>query len=165
MCAPRHNVLAIDRENRTISVEDLAGGRVTDEPYDELVLAPGSKPIRPRLPGIDLGGIFTLWTIPDTRNIVDWIRTLNVKRAAVVGGGFIGLEMTENLKHLGLDVTIVEMAPQVMPPLDPEMASFVHEHLKKSGIHLRLGQAVSGFEKTGKTRHFRPSFQRGDVSG
>ncbi len=143
------NVLAIDRENQTITIEDLNAGGSYQERYDYLVLAPGSRPIRPKIPGIDLPGIFTLWTIPDTRDIMDWIQRADVKRALVVGGGFIGLEMTENLKRLGLEVTVVEMARQVMPPFDPEMASFIHEHMKENGVTLRLGHAVSGFEDSG----------------
>ncbi len=145
----RHNVRAIDPENQSITVLDIERGDLHEEPYDHLLLAPGSRPIRPKIPGIDLPGIFTLWTIPDTRDIMAWINRAKVKHAVVVGGGFIGLEMTENLKRRGLDVTVVEMARQVMPPLDPEMAVFVHEHMKKKGIRLRLGQAVTSFQDTG----------------
>ena len=135
----------IDRQRRIIAVRDIATGRRYQEAYDALVLAPGSAPFRPPLPGIDRPGIFTLWTIPDTRDIVEWIRSRGVGRAVVVGGGFIGLEMTENLHRLGIAVTIVEMLDQVMPALDAEMAFFVHRHLKKEGVTLELGCRVAGF--------------------
>ncbi len=141
-------VEGIDPKRRTLQVHDSAGGRRYEEAYDTLVLAPGSEPLRPNLPGIDLEGIFTLWTIPDTRRILDWIKGCKVRRAVVVGGGFIGLEMTENLNRLGFEVTIVEMQDQVMPALDAEMAFFVHSHLRQAGVVLELGTRVSGF-----TRH------------
>ncbi len=139
------NVERIDRQAKTITVCDLKTGRRYQERYDALVLAPGSVPLRPPLPGLDRPGIFTLWTIPDTRAIMDWIGRHRAKRAVVVGGGFIGLEMTENLHRLGMAVTLVEMQDQVMPPLDPEIAWFVHRHLEENGVALELGCAVSGF--------------------
>ena len=138
----------IDPRGRTIQVHDLDGGRRYEETYDALVLAPGSEPLRPNLPGIDLEGIFTLWTIPDTRRILAWIERCKARRAVVVGGGFIGLEMTENLHRLGIEVTIVEMQDQVMPALDPEMAFFVHRHLRQAGVALELGTRVTGFVRT-----------------
>jgi NADPH-dependent 2,4-dienoyl-CoA reductase/sulfur reductase-like enzyme/rhodanese-related sulfurtransferase len=141
------NVRSINRQAMTIAVEDLRTGRIYTEPYTELVLAPGSRPLKPRLDGIDLPGIFTLWTIPDTRNIIEWITARQVTQAVVVGGGFIGLEMTENLNRIGIGVTIVEMQNQVMPALDSELASFVHEHLREKNVELLLGTAVSGFER------------------
>jgi NADPH-dependent 2,4-dienoyl-CoA reductase/sulfur reductase-like enzyme/rhodanese-related sulfurtransferase len=141
------NVEAVDPARRRLRVRQLATDQVEEWPYDALVLAPGSAPIRPRLPGIDLDGIFTLWTIPDTRRILDWIRTRKVKRAVVVGGGFIGLEMTENLHRLGIEVTIVEMQHQIMPALDVEMAAFAHQHLVEAGVEVELGCGVAGFAK------------------
>jgi NADPH-dependent 2,4-dienoyl-CoA reductase/sulfur reductase-like enzyme/rhodanese-related sulfurtransferase len=120
------------------------------ESYDALVLSPGSLPIRPPLPGIDLPGVFTLRTIPDSRQIREWISQRNVKRAIVVGGGFIGLEMTENLTKRGISVAIVEMLPQVMPPLDPEMVAPIHDHLVAKGVSLHLGDAVSEFKQDPK---------------
>ena len=135
-----------------MEVEDLDTGRAYTEAYDALVLSPGSRPIRPPLPGIDLPGIFTLWTIPDTRDIVGWIQDHGVKRAMVVGGGFIGLEMVENLVGLGIGVDLVEMAPHVMPSMDPEMAAFIHEHLKEKGVSLYLETAVTGFENSGANK-------------
>jgi len=141
------NVESIDRQQQRITVRDLTTDRIETHDYDALVLAPGSAPLRPALPGIDLDGIFTLWTIPDTRRILDWIRTRRIKRAVVVGGGFIGLEMTENLHRLGIEVTIVEMQSQLMPALDEEMATFLHQHLVEAGVEVELGCRVAGFKK------------------
>lgn len=142
----RNEVLSIDRDRREIEVKDLSSGRVYREKYTKLVLSPGARPIRPPLPGIDLPGIFVLRTIPDSRRIRHAIEEKNATRAVVVGGGFIGLEMAENLAHRGLEVTILEMADQVMPPLDPEMAVSVEEHLRTNGVRMRLGDGVAGFE-------------------
>jgi len=139
-------VLAIDREKRELKVKNLLTGEVSAEIYDALVLAPGSAPIKPPLPGIDLPGIFTLRTIPDSNRMKDWIINKNVKRAVVVGGGFIGLETAENLVKRGLSVTIIEMLPQIMPPIDPEMAVPLQEHLKANGVTLHLGDSVAKFE-------------------
>ncbi len=146
----RHEAVSIDRESREVEVRDLATGRTSRQRYDALVLSPGAAPLRPPLPGIDLAGIFTLRSIPDTRLISEWIAQHAAKTAVVVGGGFIGLEMAENLKHRGLDVTVVEMLPQVMPPIDPEMVTPAHDYLTSKGIKLALGAAVAGFaEKDG----------------
>jgi NADPH-dependent 2,4-dienoyl-CoA reductase/sulfur reductase-like enzyme/rhodanese-related sulfurtransferase len=140
-------------------------GEVTTEHYDKLVLSPGAAPIRPNLPGIDLPGIFSVRTVPDAREIREWIEKGSseltedlassgfqplekAKRAVVVGGGYIGLEMAENLVHRGLDVTLVEMLDQVMPPLDPECARLVERHLEKNGVRLALNDAVAGFTQT-----------------
>jgi len=139
-------VTAIDRTSREIEVKELETGRVYREPYDALVLAPGAAAVRPPLPGIDLPGIFVLRTIPDSRRIREWIAEKNAKRAIIIGAGFIGLEMAENLVHRGLAVTVVEMLDQVMPPLDPEMAAPVRQHLEKNGVSVALGNAVAGFE-------------------
>ena len=148
----RHEVTAIDRARRTIRVRDLDatdpdGER--DEAYDALVLSPGAAPIRPPLPGIDLPGIFAVRTIPDSVRIRTWIEDRHPRRALVVGGGFIGLEMAENLAHRGLQVTILEKLPQVMPPIDAEMAYWVQEHLAARGVTLRLGDGVAGFAPEG----------------
>jgi NADPH-dependent 2,4-dienoyl-CoA reductase/sulfur reductase-like enzyme len=123
-------VTAIDRTSREIEVKELQTGRVYREPYDALVLSPGAAAVRPPLPGIDLPGIFVVRTIPDSRRIREWIAEKNAKRAIIIGAGFIGLEMAENLVHRGLGVTIVEMLDQVMPPLDPEMAAPVASALR-----------------------------------
>ena len=142
-----NNVRSINPKDKTIKVEDLKTGRIYQESYDALVLSPGSAPLKPKLSGIDLPGIFTLWTIPDTRLIIEWIQNRNVRHAIVVGGGFIGLEMTENLKRRGIDVSIVEMQPQVMPALDPEIAEFIHGHLAAHKIALHLESPVTRFEQ------------------
>lgn len=145
------NVRRLLPEEKKIEVEYLKTGRVYLESYDVLVLSPGSQPIKPQIEGVDLPGIFTVWTIPDTREIISWIKNRKVKRAAVVGGGFIGLEMTENLSRIGVHTTIVEMQPHVMPTLDPEMAALIHDHLESCGISMRLGTAVAGFRQDGET--------------
>jgi NADPH-dependent 2,4-dienoyl-CoA reductase/sulfur reductase-like enzyme/rhodanese-related sulfurtransferase len=143
----RSEVLSIDRERREIEVKDLETGRVYKEAYTKLLLSPGARAVRPPLPGIDLPGIFVVRTIPDSRRIRAWIDQERATRAVVVGGGFIGLEMAENLAHRGLQVTVLEMAEQVMPPLDAEMAVYVAEHLQEKGVALRLGDGVAGFEQ------------------
>jgi len=140
-------VRSIDREKHEIEVRNGETGKVYREKYDALVLAPGATPVRPPIPGIDLPGIFSLRTIPDSRQIREQIAGRKAKRAVVVGGGFIGLEMTENLVRRDLSVTIVEMLAQVMPPIDPEMAVPIQEHLTANGVSLCLGDGVSGFEK------------------
>jgi len=143
----RSEVLAIDRLNQQIEIQDLTSREIYKEGYDVLVLAPGASPVRPPIPGIDLPGIFTLRTIPDTREIREWIAEYSAERAVIVGGGFIGLEMAENLVKRGISVTIVEMQPHVMPLLDSEIATLIHTELKNHGVSLRLGQAVTGFEQ------------------
>ena len=144
----RCEVTSISTENKTVELRDVETGAINTEPYDKLVLSPGAAPIRPPLPGIDLPGIFTVRTVPDARDIRAWIEEKNAKRAVVVGGGFIGLEMAENLIHRGLEVTVVEMLGQVMPPLDPEIARLVECHLKTHGVNLALGDGVAGFQKS-----------------
>jgi len=143
----RSEVRSIDRERHEIEVRNGQSGKAYRERYDALVLAPGAAPIRPPIPGIDLPGVFSLRTIPDSRQIREQIAGRKAKRVVVVGGGFIGLEMTENLVRRGLSVTIVEMLPQVMPPIDPEMAVPIQEHLIANGVSLCLGDAVAGFEE------------------
>ncbi len=144
-----HNVRQVFAREKEIEVQDMNSGRIYREKYDALVLSPGSEPIRPPLEGINLPGIFTLWTIPDSRAIIQWIKSKRVKRAVVVGGGFIGLEMTESLTRLGIQTTVIEMQPHLMPSLDPEMAAFLHDHLTAGGVELRLNSAVTAF-RSGK---------------
>lgn len=141
-----HEVVAIDRTARTIRVRRLENGAEKDEPYDVLVLATGAANIRPDAAGLDLPGVFSVRTIPDTRKIRSWLETPRQK-AVVVGAGFIGLEMAENLVHRGLDVTVVELQPQVMPPLDAEMAALVARHLREKGVTLRLGTRFRSIEQ------------------
>jgi NADPH-dependent 2,4-dienoyl-CoA reductase/sulfur reductase-like enzyme/rhodanese-related sulfurtransferase len=143
----RSEVRSIDREKHEVEVRNGETGEVYRENYDALVLAPGAAPVRPPLYGIDLPGIFSLRTIPDSRQIREQIAERKAKRAVVVGGGFIGLETTENLVRRGVSVAIVEMLPQVMPPVDPEMAVLIQEHLTANGVSLCLGDAVAGFEQ------------------
>ena len=140
-----HDVTAIDRARRVLTVTSLATGETREEPYDVLVLAPGAAAIRPPIPGIDLPGIFSVRTIPDSRRVRAWIEGENAKRALVVGGGFIGLEMAENLAHRGLSVTIVEKADQLMPPFDAEMAAPIADALASHGVDVRLGDGVTRF--------------------
>lgn len=141
----RTEVFAMDPKARTIEVRDLESGVTRAESYDALVLSPGASAVRPPLAGIDLPGVFTLRTIPDSRAIKAWIDHRQARRAVVVGGGFIGLEMAENLVHRGLNVTILEMLDQVMPPLDPEVAAIVENHLREKGVTLALSDGVAGF--------------------
>jgi NADPH-dependent 2,4-dienoyl-CoA reductase/sulfur reductase-like enzyme/rhodanese-related sulfurtransferase len=138
-------VISVDRKNKQITVRDVQKGKEYTESYDTLVIATGSQPVRPKLPGIDLPGIFTLRSIPDSNQIKKWIKDNNVKEAVVVGGGLIGLEMTENLTGLGVSVTIVEMLPHVIPFFDPEMAVRVHGNLKGKGVKLNMNTSVKGF--------------------
>jgi NADPH-dependent 2,4-dienoyl-CoA reductase/sulfur reductase-like enzyme/rhodanese-related sulfurtransferase len=160
----RCEAIAISPAKKTVDLKSLATGEVTTESYDKLVLSPGAAPIRPPLPGIDLPGIFSVRTVPDARTIRQWLErgtegktgmdsytgfqvVTKPKRAVVVGGGFIGLEMVENFAHLGLDVTLVEKLNQVMPPLDPEMAHLVERYLVKHGVNLQLSDGVAGFRQ------------------
>ncbi len=145
----RSEVTAIDREAREIEVREAATGRLYRERYDALVLSPGAAPLRPPLPGIDLEGIFALRTIPDSRRIRDWIESRSARRAVVVGGGFIGLEMAENLVQRELEVTLIEMAPQLLPPFDPEMADFVHRRVASRVAHVQLCDGVERFSQSG----------------
>jgi NADPH-dependent 2,4-dienoyl-CoA reductase/sulfur reductase-like enzyme/rhodanese-related sulfurtransferase len=140
-------VTVIERQARVIGVRDLRSGASRSERYDALVLSPGAAPIRPSLPGVDLGGVFAIRTIPDSRQIRAWISDRRAKTAVVVGGGFIGLEMVENLIHRGLAVTVLEKLPQVMPPLDPEMAVPIKEHLATKGVTLHLGEGLARIDE------------------
>jgi len=143
----RSEVLSIDRDAHEILVRDLESGREYRERYTQLVLSPGARPVRPPFEGIDLPGIFVLRTIPDSALIRAWIEEREARHAVVVGAGFIGLEMAENLVRRGLAVTMIELAEQVMPPLDPEMARPVEDRLRERGVDLRLGDGVAGFEQ------------------
>jgi len=140
-------VTAIDRSARAITVRDGRSGTSRTERYDVLVLSPGAAPIRPSLPGVDLPGVFAVRSIPDSRRIRSWITEHNAKSAVVVGGGFIGLEMVENLIHRELSVAILEKLTQVMPPLDPEMAVPLMEHLNEKGVQLHLGDGLARIDE------------------
>ena len=139
-------VLAIDRLAQMIRVRDVRTGTRRNERYDVLVLAPGAAPIRPPLPGVDRPGVFAVRTIPDTRQIRAWIAERPARTAVVVGGGFIGLEMVENLVQRECAVTLLEKLPQVMPPFDPEMAVPVQDHLAAKGVQVRVGDGLAGIE-------------------
>jgi NADPH-dependent 2,4-dienoyl-CoA reductase/sulfur reductase-like enzyme/rhodanese-related sulfurtransferase len=138
--------IAIDRAMRSLRVRDLRSGATRDERFDALVLAPGAAPVRPPLPGVELPGVFVVRSIPDTQRIRAHIEERRAHRAVVVGGGFIGLEMAENLLHRGLAVAILEKLPQLMPPLDPEMAAPVRAHLEAKGVALHLGDGLAHIE-------------------
>ena len=144
----RNEVVAIDRQNKQVQVKNLESGEVYAEPYDTLVIATGSSPMRPAIPGIESERIQTLWTVPDADRIRAMVYGGNNKTAAVIGGGFIGLEMAENLHKAGLKVSIVEAAPQVMAPMDTEMAALLHENIRQSGVELYLGDGVSSFQES-----------------
>ena len=142
----KSEVIAIDRIKKAVKIKG-ADGKTYMEAYDKLLLSPGASPVRPPLPGIDIEGIFTLRDVNDTDTIKNYIRTNDIKRAIIIGGGFIGLEMAENLHNNGSQVAVVEMANQVMAPIDFSMASLVHQHLLQKGIRLYLGTAVTSFER------------------
>ncbi len=141
-------VVSINREKMTVLVHDLKTNKFYEESYDKLVLAPGAVAIKPDLPGIDDEKIVTLRTVEDTLRIRDMVTNKNIKSAVVVGGGYVGVETAENLKEIGIDITIVDMQNQVLGQLDEDMVIFVHSHLKSKGIKLILGNGVQGFEST-----------------
>lgn len=134
-----HEVTAIYPERKTVSVKDLISGAEFEEGYDKLLLSPGAKPVWPNLPGIDSEKIFTLRTVEDTLRIKEFVTKHQPKSAVMVGGGFIGLE-AENLCELGMDVTIVQKANQLMNPFDADMASFIHTEVRGYGVKLALGK-------------------------
>lgn len=142
----QNEVISIDRDNKKVIVKDLKENKEYEESYDKLVLSPGSTPLVPPIPGIDGDNIFTLWTIPDTDQIKSYIDESKPKSAVIVGGGFIGIEMAENLHDLGIDVTIVEMENQVMAPVDFEIAQEIHKHIQSKNVDLILEDGVSTFE-------------------
>ena len=143
-------VISIDRNSKTVRVRRLVDHSEYSEHYDYLVLSPGARPLRPPLPGIDLPGIFSLRTVPDSNTVKAWIRDHDVEHAAIIGGGFIGLEMAENLVNRGVHVTIVERDEQVMPPLDKEMTTPIRQTMESRGIKTVLANSVSAFEKQGE---------------
>ncbi len=164
-CRTNCEVISISPEKKTVELKNHLTGEVITEKFDKLVLSPGAAPIRPPLPGIDLPGIFSVRTVPDARNIREWLdrgteksEVTNAytgidpiskpKRAVVVGGGFIGLEMVENFVHRGLEVTLVEKLDQVMPPLDREMARLVEKYMTRHGVRIELNDGVAGFRQT-----------------
>ncbi len=143
----RHEVTAIHPDQKAVSVKNLETGEMFEESYDKLILSPGAKPTQPRLPGAGLEKLFTLRTVEDTFRIKDYIRQNHPKSAVLAGGGFIGLELAENLRELGMEVTIVQRPKQLMNPFDPDMAAFIHGEMRKHGVKLALGHTVEGFEE------------------
>ena len=141
-------VMSIHPEEKNIVAFDQRTGQTYTESYDKLVLSPGAEPIRPPLDGINNEGIFTLRNVADTDYIKSYVTHKKVKQAVVIGAGFIGLEMAENLHHLGIAVTVVEMGNQILAPLDYPMAALVQQHIRSKGVSLMLNNSVTGFEKT-----------------
>ena len=143
----QHEVLAIHPEKKRVSVRNLATGETFEEGYDKLLLSPGAKAVVPQLPGVNSKKIFTLRTVEDTFAIKDFVTEHKPRSAVMVGGGFIGVELAENLRQLGLEVTIVQRPTQLLSPFDADMASFIHNQMRKNGIKLALGATVTGFQE------------------
>ena len=143
----RHEVTAIHPDKKTVSVTNLETGEEFEEGYDKLILSPGAKPTQPRLPGVGLDKLFTLRTVEDTFRIKEYIDRNHPRSAVLAGGGFISLELAENLRELGMDVTIVQRPKQLMNPFDPDIASFIHSEMRRHGVKLALGHTVEGFEE------------------
>lgn len=144
-------VTAIDVNTKTVSARNLINGEIYTEHFDKLVLSPGAEPVRPPLPGIQLPGIFTLRNVTDTDHIKQYVNERKKGKAVVIGAGFIGLEMAENLHDLGMEVTVVEMINQILAPVDFPVAAMAQQHIRAKGIDLRLNSAVTGFEKENDT--------------
>jgi NADPH-dependent 2,4-dienoyl-CoA reductase/sulfur reductase-like enzyme/rhodanese-related sulfurtransferase len=145
----RTSIESIDRAAKTVRARSLVDGRVYDESYDKLILAPGAAPLLPPIPGVDLPGVFTLRNLEDADRVKEFAGR-GIQRVVVVGAGFIGLEMVENFTRLGLPTTVVELQDQVLPPLDPEMAQPIADSLTRHGVDLRLGQSVEAIEPAEK---------------
>ena len=144
-------VTGINREKKTVSITNLKTNETYEETYDKLILSPGATPIKPPIPGInEAKHLFTLRNIPDTDAIKDYIASHEIKKAVVVGGGFIGVEMAENLWELGIEASLVEMGNQVMAPIDFEMAAMLHDHMRTKGVKLYLEDGVKAFESSGE---------------
>lgn len=159
----RHEVTALHPERKAVSVTDLATGRTFEESYDKLILAPGARPTQPRLPGVGLERVFTLRTVEDTFRIKEFIQKNKPRSAVLAGGGFIGLELAENLRELGMEVTIVQRPKQLMNPFDADMAALIHAEMRRHGVQLALGSTVEGFAPTNRgvevLRKDEPSLQ------
>lgn len=146
-----HDVTAIHPNRKTVSVRNLETGLEFEESYDKLLLSPGAKPTQPKIPGVGLDKVFTLRTVEDTFRIKEYIKSTHPKSAVLAGGGFIGIELAENLRELGMEVTIVQRPKQLMNPFDADMAAFIHNEMRKHGIKLALGYTVEGFEEQGNS--------------
>ncbi|MBR3865400.1 MAG: FAD-dependent oxidoreductase, partial [Clostridia bacterium] len=148
-----HEVISLDPDKKTVTVKNLHSGEIFEDVYDKLLLSPGAKPTLPNLSGIDSDKIFTLRTVEDTLKIKSYIDAHHPKSAVIAGGGFISLEVAENLRHLGIEVTIVQRPRQLMNPFDSDMAAFIHNEMRRNGVDLALGYTVEGFEeKSGKIK-------------
>ena len=144
----RHEVTALHPERKTVTVKNLETGEEFEESYDKLLLSPGARPAQPRLPGMGISRLFTLRTVEDTFRIKSYIDQAHPKSAVLAGGGFISLELAENLRELGMEVTIVQQVGQLMEPFDPDMAAFLQSEMRRHGVKLALGRTVDGFEET-----------------
>ena len=145
----RHEVTAIHPDTKTVDVKNLATGEVFAESYDKLILSPGARPTQPALPGVGIDRLFTLRTVEDTLKLREFIEQHHPRSAVLAGGGFIGIELVENLRELGLDVTVVQRPKQLLNPLDADMAAFLHAQLRQKGVKLMLGRTVEGFAADG----------------
>lgn len=143
----RHEVYSIDPQQRTVGVTNLVTGEKIQMPYDELVLSPGAAPLRPPMPGVDLPGVMTLRTVPDANAIRRYIAEHKVRRALVIGAGFIGLEVAENLQLAGIEVSLVEGGSHVLPPLDAHMSTYVEELLAAHGVGVEVGKIAKGIRR------------------
>lgn len=143
----QEEVVKIDPANKTVQIKKITDGIIYEESYDKLILSPGAAPFVPPIPGVDLPGIFTLRNVPDTDRIKSYVENNNVTSAVVIGAGFIGLEMAENLHHLGVHVTVIEMIDQILAPVDYPIAAILQKHMRDKGVSLMLNTAVTGFEK------------------
>lgn len=139
----RHNVTAVNTDRKTVTVHSLDTGKTYEENYDKLILSPGAKPIQPKIPGADSKNIFTLRSVEDTLKIHRYLETEKPKKAAIIGGGFIGMEAAENLAHLGMDVTLVQRSAHLLPTFDFDMACSLHAEMRKHGVHLMLNTEVT----------------------
>lgn len=140
-------VIAIDTELKSVTIKNLTTGEEYEETYDKLVLSPGASPVRPPLPGINSDGILTLRNVTDTDRIKAYVQQFPNGKAVIIGAGFIGLEMAENLHHLGMKITVVEMADQILAPTDFSIAAIAQQHIRSKGVDLKLKTAVTGFER------------------
>ncbi len=144
-----HEVTAIHPDRKIVCVRNLKTGEAFEESYDKLILSPGAKPAQPRLPGVGMDKLFTLRTVEDTLRIKEYVNQNHPRSVVLAGGGFIGLELAENFCELGMEVTIVQRPKQLMTPFDADMASFIHNEMRRHGVKLALGHTVEGFEEKG----------------
>ena len=143
-----HEATEIHPDRKTVTVRNLDSGETFEESYDKLILSPGAQPVRPKLPGIDSKRIYTLRTVEDTFRIREAVENGKLKSAVVVGGGFIGVETAENLREMGLQVSLIQRSNHILPPVDYDIASFLHAHMREKGVRLLLEKNVTGFEET-----------------